>query len=121
VERRIRLRRSGDIQRAYDEGKSWAHPLLVLVVRPNDLGSSRVGVAASRKAGSAVERNRAKRVLREAARHLYPEFESKGWDVVLIARPGLLGVKQMEVEEALALLLKRAGSSGTQSQPESSP
>lgn len=109
VERRIRLRRSSDVQRVYDEGKSWSHPLLVLIVRPNDYGFSRVGVTASRGVGSAVARNRAKRLLREAARHLYPEFESKGWDVMLVARPRVVQAAEMEVEQALNQLLKRAG------------
>ena len=109
MERRIRLRRSGDIKRVYDEGKSWAHPLLVLIVRPNELEFSRVGVTASRKVGGAVKRNRAKRLLREAARHLYPRLETEGWDVMLIARPKLVEAKEREVEEALASLLNRAG------------
>jgi ribonuclease P protein component len=98
-----------DVQRAYDEGRSWAHPLLVLVIRPNDVGFSRVGVTASRNVGNAVERNRAKRLLREAARHLYPMFESQGWDIMLIARPKLIKSQEMAVEEALASLLERAG------------
>jgi len=109
MERRIRLRRSSDVKRVYDEGKSWVHPLLVLIVRPNDLGLSRVGVTASRKVGSAVKRNRAKRLLREAARRLYHRFETESWDVMLIARPKLVGVKEIEVEQALASLLNRAG------------
>jgi ribonuclease P protein component len=109
MERRIRLRRSSDVKRVYDEGKSWAHPLLVLLVHPNDVGLTRVGVTASRKVGGAVERNRAKRLLREAARHLYPELETKGWDVVLVARPKLVEAKEKEVEKALASLLNRAG------------
>jgi ribonuclease P protein component len=81
----------------------------VLIVRPNNLGLSRVGVTASRKVGSAVKRNRAKRLLREAARHLYPRFETKGWDVMLIARPKLVEAKEIEVERALASLLDRVG------------
>lgn len=109
IERRIRLRRSADVKRVYDEGKSWAHPLLVLIVRPNELGFSRVGVTASRKVGGAVERNRVKRLLREAARRLYPEFETRGWDVMLIARPRLVEVNEAEVERALLSLLDRAG------------
>ncbi|MBS3783796.1 MAG: ribonuclease P protein component [Anaerolineae bacterium] len=109
IERRIRLRRSADVKRVYDEGKSWSHPLLVLIVRPNELGFSRVGVTASRKVGGAVERNRVKRLLREAARRLYPEFETRGWDVMLIARPRLVEVNEAEVERALLSLLDRAG------------
>jgi len=73
------------------------------------MGLSRVGVTASRKVGGAVERNRAKRLLREAARHLYPRFEREGWDIMLIARPKLIEAREQEVEEALASLLDRAG------------
>lgn len=109
MERRIRLRRSGDVRRVFDEGESWAHPLLVLIVRRNSGDTSRVGVTASRKVGGAVERNRAKRLLREAARHLYPEYEDQGWDIMLVARPGLVGASTSQVERALASLLGRAG------------
>ena len=92
----------------YEEGRSWAHPLLVLIARPNELELSRVGFTASRRVGGAVARNRAKRLMREAARSLYPRFGS-GWDVVLIARARVLRAKEPQVEEALASLLKRAG------------
>lgn len=109
MERKTRLRRGGDVQRVYDEGESWAHRLIVMIVHPNEVGFSRVGVTASRKVGNAVQRNRAKRLLREAARRLYPEFESASRDILLIARPGLLNARAREVEEALATLLKRAG------------
>ena len=108
MERRVRLRRTKDVRRVYDEGKSWKHPLLVLVVCPNGLDLSRVGVTASRKLGGAVARNRAKRLLREAARHLYPQLGT-GWDVMLIARNGILKTKEPQVKEALASLLRRAG------------
>lgn len=45
-----------------------------------------VGFTASKKVGGAVERNRAKRRLREAARQLMPEFGVAGTDYVLVAR-----------------------------------
>ena len=107
MERRLRLRRTSDVRRVYDQGRSWAHPFLVLVARPNGLDFSRVGVTASRKVGGAVARNRAKRLLREAARRLYPQWES-GWDVMLVARAGILEVKEPQVEAALASLLRCA-------------
>jgi ribonuclease P protein component len=80
-----------------------------MIVLPNNVDISRVGVTASRSVGGAVERNRAKRLLREAARHLYPEFQSKGWDMMLVARPKLANAREKEVEEALSTLLERAG------------
>ena len=108
MERRIRLRHTSDVRRVYEEGRSWVHRYLVLVARPNGLDFSRVGVTASRRVGPAVARNRAKRLLREAARHLYPRF-ARGWDVMLVARAGILGVKEPQVKDALASLLNRAG------------
>ena len=108
MERRIRLKHTSDVRRVYDEGRSWSHPLLVLVARPNGLSLSRVGVSASRRVGRAVVRNRAKRLLREAARRLYPGLKN-GWDVMLVARAGILRVKEPQVEQALAALLGQAG------------
>lgn len=95
------------MRRVYDEGKSWVHSLLVLVARPNGLDLSRVGVTASRKLGGAAARNRAKRLMREAARRLYPQLES-GWDVMLVARARILQAQEPQVEQALASLLKQA-------------
>jgi ribonuclease P protein component len=104
----MRLRRPEDFRKVWSDGRSWAHPLLVLWGRPNALGYSRVGITASRKVGNAVARNRCRRLLREAARRLEPAL-AEGWDFVLVARTALLGVKEPEVEEALRGLLRRAG------------
>lgn len=108
MERRARLRRAGDFQRVWREGRSWSHPSLVLVACPNELGRTRVGVVASRKIGKAVARNRARRLLRAAARGLYGQL-MPGWDVILIARPAILALKSPLVQQALELLAAKAG------------
>jgi ribonuclease P protein component len=57
--------------------------------------------------GTAVTRNRAKRLLREAIRTLIPNIAS-GFDLVLIARPGLVSATLEETRQALLTLLQRA-------------
>lgn len=111
--RQVRLRRSADFDRVRQEGRAWSHPLLVLVAAPNPVGMVRIGVVAGRRVGTAVARNRAKRLLREAARHLYPRL-TPGWDLVLIARHPILTVKEPQVEAALEQLAREAGLLRTQ-------
>jgi len=115
VQRKFRLTRSEDFKRVRRLGKSYAHPLMVLVVRVNDeskgLGGSpsnvRVGVAAARTVGTAVKRNRAKRLLRAAMQTLLPTL-APGWDLVLIARPALADSTLNETRQALVSLLQRS-------------
>jgi ribonuclease P protein component len=107
VQRQFRLTRSVDFKRVRRFGKSYAHPLVVLVAQANQGVEVRVGVAAGRTVGSAVKRNRAKRLLREAMRNLIPSVAS-GWDVILIARPALASSTLTETREALLTVLRRA-------------
>lgn len=88
-------------------GKSFAHPLVVLIALPNDLSQSRFAIAAGRSVGNAVERNRAKRLLRAALFPLIPSIQA-GWDVILIGRRPLAGSHCQETQSALTALLKRA-------------
>lgn len=106
--RQVRLQRSADFDRVRKEGRAWSHPLLVLVAAPNPVGVTRIGVVAGRRVGTAVARNRARRLLREAARHLYPRLKP-GWDLVLIARPSIMTVKEPQVGAALERLAREAG------------
>jgi ribonuclease P protein component len=116
VQRKFRLTRSEDFKRVRRSGKSYAHPLVVLIVqmhdkRSNPVGQPRVkvGVAAGRTVGTAVYRNRAKRLLREAMRTLIPNI-TPGLDLILIARPGLVTATLEETRQALLTLLQRAKS-----------
>lgn len=104
----MRLRRPDEFRRVWSTGRSWAHALFILWALPNDLDHVRVGITASRKVGNAVARNRARRLLRETTRHLYPHIAT-GWDLVLVARSTLVTVKEPQVESALRSMLSRAG------------
>lgn len=86
MQRRYRLSDKARFQQVRQTGVSFAHPLMVLCVLPNDLPYSRCGFSVSRRIGKAVVRNRARRRLREAVRLLW-DLISPGWDLVWIARP----------------------------------
>jgi ribonuclease P protein component len=114
VQRKFRLTRSEDFKRVRRSGKSYAHPLVVLIVQTHDQRSNpvdqprvKIGVAAGRTVGTAVHRNRAKRLLREAMRSLIPNISSN-LDVILIARPGLVTATLEETRRALLILMERA-------------
>ena len=107
MQRKFRLTRSEDFKRVRRSGKSYAHPLVVLIVQTNDQPRVKIGVAAGRTVGTAVHRNRAKRLLREAMRALLPSISSN-LDLILIARPGLVTATLEETRQALLTLLERA-------------
>ena len=107
MQRSFRLTRSEDFKRVRRDGKSYAHPLVVLIVQNNDQPRVRVGVAAGKAVGTAVYRNRTKRLLREAMRTLIPDIAS-GSDLILIARPALASATLADPQSALLNLFQRA-------------
>ena len=102
------LTRPQDFRALQERGTIRSHPLLSARVLRTDLASTRFGLATSRALGSAVVRNRARRRLREAIRSLLPSMRP-GWDVLVIARPAIVGAEHLAIREALGRLLRRAG------------
>jgi ribonuclease P protein component len=95
-----RLRSSQDIQAVFRGPDKRAGRFLVVHARHrSDDAASRVAVIASRRVGTAVARNRAKRLLREAARQ---QAWRSGLDVVLIARGPAASASLAEVMSDLA-------------------
>jgi len=107
LQRKFRLTRSEDFKRVRRSGKSYAHPLVVLIVQTREQPHIQIGIAAGRTVGTAVHRNRAKRLLRAAMRTLLPNLASN-LDLILIARPGLASATLEDTRQALLNLLGRA-------------
>ncbi len=104
----VTLTRNNDFRRAYTKGKSFVGPLVVCYVRKNRLPVTRVGITTSKKVGGAVQRNRARRVLREAFRGLSGGVRP-GYDLVLVSRGKTPFVKSTEVALHLTRQLRLAG------------
>lgn len=74
---------------------------------PNELAHSRFAVVAGRVTGNAVQRNRAKRIIRAVLNNLLPEVPA-GWDLIFIARRPMQTASYWQAQASIRQLLGRA-------------
>lgn len=89
LRRRQRLRKSVEYDQVFAGKLSIADGRVIMYGMANELGYSRLGLSVGKKLGGAVQRNRYKRVLREAFRLLQHDLPGR-YDYVLIPRRGTL-------------------------------
>lgn len=84
----LTLKASTDFQRIAKQGRKWSGAAFIMqVLKSEDKAAPfRIGFTVSRRVGNAVQRNRAKRRLREMVRKFLKEKNPAGCEVVLIAK-----------------------------------
>jgi ribonuclease P protein component len=105
LKRRYRLRRKPDFQAALRGKRIYSGRGLVALAFPSETAHTRIGVTVSRQLKTSVDRNRARRRLRELARLTLLQADSGsqrrgiGYDVILIARPAALTLRFVDLKE----------------------
>jgi ribonuclease P protein component len=94
------LRKKGDFDAIYKAGRSVPDRFIVLFYRDNNLPYNRTAFLASKKVGNSVQRNRAKRLMKESYR-LHREKFSAGHDLIFIARNTINGKKLGDVTKSM--------------------
>ena len=111
IARAYRLREEGDVRRVRSRGRAFAHGPLVARVLPNalDPAQNRYTVIAGKKCGKAVQRNRLKRLTREALRGYHPHLKP-GHDIAIIVRGDLIELPTLiEAQATLRRIFTKAG------------
>ena len=96
------VRKRADFELIYKTGFKRSGRLMTMFTREREAGPSRLGIAATRKMGAAVERNRAKRLVRELFRHNKP---GSALDVVVVPRREILDASYERIEAEYRSLL----------------
>lgn len=92
------IKSNKDFMKAYKKGKFTANKLISVYFFPNRSPYNKIGITTSKKIGNAVERNRAKRIIRAAYRKSEALFPI-GFDIVFVARPDIVSAKSTDIEK----------------------
>lgn len=108
MKRACTLKENYEFRRVYRQGKSAVGSTMVVYCRRNKLGRCRLGLTASTKTGGAVQRNRARRRMREVYR-LNRDKLSSGWDIILVARGRTASAPWRELNEGFLRQCRKLG------------
>ncbi len=106
LQRTYRMQKKANFQNVFAAGKSYASRHVVVYILKGK--PAKYGIIASKKVGNAVQRNRAKRLLREAIR-LNLDALKPDCQMVLIARTPINGSSLREVEKSVLIIWRKAG------------
>ena len=110
IARQYRLREDHDVRRTRSRGKSWPNGPVVVRLLPNTLepAQNRYTVIAGKRCGKAVQRNRMKRLIREALRGFHPHLRP-GHDIAIVCRGTLDELPTLaRAQEILGTIFTRA-------------
>lgn len=107
LQKYVSLNQNKDFKRLYYKGKSVQKPVLVVYAMKNRAGLCRVGITTGKKIGSAVERNRSRRIIRAAFQNIFNSGCIKNnWDLVFVARTRTKFNKSTQLEPVMLAMLK---------------
>ena len=102
------LKLNRDFKRLYSKGESFVSPALVTYVQKNKKNNLRIGITTSKKIGTAVQRNRCRRIIKAAFSNINEE-QIHGADIVFVARTTTGFLKSTDIERCMREHLKKAG------------
>ncbi len=97
-----------EFQRVYKKAAPIYGRYTVLYQKKNNSESIRLGITATKKIGKACKRNRARRLIFESFRHIYP-YMCGGHDIVIVAKASIIDATYFDVFNELKRLIEKAG------------
>lgn len=102
------LKKNNDFRKAYKKGKCYISPIVVTYVLKNRSKNVRFGITTSKKVGCAVQRNRARRIIKSAFMDICNDIKP-GYDLVFVARGKTPFAKSQYVYKDIRKHLKQEG------------
>jgi len=108
LNRKYWITSTNDFKRVRLSGRSYAHPLVVIIPLAGTESYSRAGIITGKSIGNAVKRNRARRQLRVILSEFLPQLKTPA-DLVIIGRMPIHEASFQEIRLAVQKMLIRAG------------